>query len=92
MFGRDVRCGSSALVGGLPVEHWSSIRFNNPQERLDNQLRRHRPSRRCRARRTERRMDRSPALHGPEILAKARLHLIDGEYPNQEVTTTAITA
>jgi hypothetical protein len=24
--------------------------------------------------------------------AKARLHLVDGEYPNQEVTTTAITA
>jgi hypothetical protein len=29
---------------------------------------------------------------GLEILAKARLHLIDGEDPNQEVTTTAITA
>jgi hypothetical protein len=28
---------------------------------------------------------------GLEILAKARLHLIDGD-PNQEVTTTAITA
>jgi putative transposase len=85
-------------------EVWRQIWSNNPQERLNREIRRRtdvvgifpdRPAviRLVGAVLAEQNDEWIEARRymGLEILAKARLHLIDGD-PNQEVTTTAITA
>jgi putative transposase len=89
----------------FPHELWRQIWSNNPQERLNREIRRRtdvvgifpdRPAivRLVGAVLAEQNDEWIEARRymGLEILAKARLHLIDGEDPNQEVTTTAITA
>ncbi len=91
---------------GFPREYWTQVWSNNPQERLNREIRRRTdvvgifPDRAAVVRlvgavlaeQNDEWIEQRRYL-GLEVLAKARLRLVDGQPDQQEVvTTTAITA
>jgi putative transposase len=89
---------------GFPRECWTQVWSNNPQERLNREIRRRTdvvgifPDRAALVRlvgavlaeQNDEWIEQRRYM-GLEVLAKARLHLINGD-PDEEVTPTAITA